>query len=100
MGSNLCFESSKVPWMLNKIYYYYRRVTCILIKIICLCCCSMPLELLLGIFGYLSVPDLLAVGQVCSLWHTIADDKYVNYLMMNNTVTSYCIKYIFTLASY
>ncbi|KAK2184235.1 hypothetical protein NP493_275g00003 [Ridgeia piscesae] len=36
---------------------------------------NMPLELLLGIFGYLSVPDLLAVGQVCSLWHTIADDN-------------------------
>ena len=40
---------------------------------------SWPKELLLQLFGYLDVVDLLVVGQVCHLWHQLAEDKYVHY---------------------
>ncbi|KAI0222760.1 F-box only protein 15 [Lamellibrachia satsuma] len=36
---------------------------------------NMPKELLLRLLGYLNVPDILAAGQVCSLWRSLADDN-------------------------
>jgi hypothetical protein len=53
-----------------------RHTTTVLcLPFFCIFYYSLPSEIIMKIFEYLTMGDLLSVAQVCHLWHQLSSDK-------------------------